>query len=160
MGLRKMLLRIGINWRNKYSRTVQRTETKWEPLVPADLNALQTFIHMTYIWTKDSLLDNIQSIQHMNWQLEHTGKIRGDCDDLATYSSYLLLRMKYTQVIRVNIWEERHVICAFSISNGWQVVDNRKMHPPYYGSLHKSILQRSEYDELVTISEHMSLPIP
>ena len=155
--LKRRLLWMGVKWRNR-SQIIDREETEWEPIPPVDVDKLGEFIRRTYKWTKDSLLDNIQSIGHMNWQLQEYGTISGDCDDLATYSSYLLLRMGYTVVYRINIWEERHVVCAFSVPGGWQVIDNRWIYPVVCNR-YDAILGRSKYDKLITASEFMSLPL-
>jgi hypothetical protein len=50
----------------------------------------------------------------MNYQLFFTidRKIKGDCDDLASYAAWMLLRMGY-QAYRINLLAHRHVICVF-----------------------------------------------
>lgn len=90
--------------------------TDWEPPLPANIFVLADYCLRHLDWISDplrGLLDHIQPIKYMNWQLENTGKLKGDCDDLATWTAYMLKRMGFLAVYRVNIIRYRHVICVF-----------------------------------------------
>lgn len=122
------LLDIGLSIRDGFSRLLSHglSETDYEPDVCGSISEFEIFIWRVYRWKRDygyGLLDNVYSIRHMNWQLEKTGVIRGDCDDLATYSCYMLGRMGY-RVWRVNMPSFLHVICVFSDGVGYDVVSN------------------------------------
>jgi hypothetical protein len=104
-----------------------KKETNWEPelqvssspkdayneeKVVADVDG---FMEKYFVWTQDEaygLLDNVQTIKHINWQIQTKNTIKGDCDDAATYTAYLLLRMcKYVKTYRINMLDRKHVVC-------------------------------------------------
>lgn len=128
------MLGLLIGLRNLVSRLMGNTykRTKWQPELPLSIGSLREFVISNYKWTSDSiygLLDHILPVAHMNWQLETTGFIRGDCDDFATYTSYLLIRMGYTHVYRVNIIDQKHVVCVFMDHNReFRVFSNSNFH--------------------------------
>ena len=109
-----MMFKYLIKLRNKVSMLLGLAykKTKWEPYIPADLSALRHFIDTYYLWQSE-LVDHIQPVEHMNWQLKNKDVIEGDCDDFATYTAYMLKRMGYKEIYRVNIPAHKHVICVF-----------------------------------------------
>jgi len=109
-----ILIRIR-NWVSNLCKRMYKT-TNWEPDVPLSIEMLGFIIAEKYKWIKDpiyGLLDHVLPIKHMNWQLQNTGCVKGDCDDFATYTSYILIRMGFKQVFRVNLIDKLHVICVF-----------------------------------------------
>ena len=106
--------------RNRISKRMTKSYadkmTDWQPPQPISAYALASYCVNHMEWISDplhGLLDHIQPVEHMNWQLKNTGKLKGDCDDLATWVAYMLKRMGYPVVYRVNIVKYRHVICVF-----------------------------------------------
>lgn len=120
------MLKFLISIRNGFSRLISGCfkETSWQPDVSSwDMRILRDWVNNHYIWKQDlayGLLDNIYSIRHMNWQLKKHGHIKGDCDDLATYTIYLALRIfGYNHSCRVNVISQKHVICLFYADGLW-----------------------------------------
>lgn len=114
------------------SRRYSAQLTFWQQDVPKDIKALATFCAMKLRWTRDPLngyLDHIQPIRHMNWQLHHTGILKGDCDDLATWIGYMLKRMGVSIVYRCNIVKHQHVLCIFYDERlgKWRYFSNRAL---------------------------------
>lgn len=105
-----------------------RKETNWEPELPISnspnddynedevISAVDNFMGEHFVWKQDEaygLFDNVQTIKHMNLQLQTKNVINGDCDDAATYTAYLLLKTcKYVSTYRVNMLDRRHVVCV------------------------------------------------
>ena len=90
--------------------------TDWQPPLSESIYALANYCMKHIFWISDplrGLLDHIQPIKHMNWQLEKYGTLMGDCDDSATWIAYMLKRMGFPVVYRVNIVRYTHVICVF-----------------------------------------------
>jgi hypothetical protein len=75
----------------------------------------------------------------MNWQLENCGEIEGDCDDLATYVAYMLRRMGYQNVYRVNIVRYRHVICVFKDNNKYRYFSNQYLRGGTFNSVREAV---------------------
>ena len=134
-----------IGLRNGFSRVVGigYMKTDWEPFVPVSLLSFREFIKRSYRWTSDPLygiLDHVQPVEHMNYQLKTNKFIRGDCDDLATYSCYTLSRMGFTPY-RVNVYTHKHVICVFSTSQPkrYHYVDNDYLSVNLYAKLSDAV---------------------
>ena len=111
-------MNILINLRNKVSNLLSHIykKTTWQPPIPSSIEELAKFMKEKTKWVQDpiwGLLDHIQPIDHMNYTLITKGKVEGDCDDLATYAGYMLGRMGYTRIYRVNLITHQHVICIF-----------------------------------------------
>ena len=115
------MLGLFISFRNAVSKIINSftKRTDWQPDFPNFTSKDQALKHMRifcedhYRWKADpvyGLLDNVQSIKHMNWQLKNNGIIEGDCDDLATYSCYYALKLFAYKSYRINIASKRHVI--------------------------------------------------
>lgn len=138
-----------IKIRNAGSRLIGRRyqKTNWKPEVPESLPKLYKFCRDNMEYKRDpvrGLLDHIQPIKHMNWQLETNGKIKGDCDDLATYAGYMLKRMGFSQVYRVNIVKYKHVICVFKDTDIYRYFSNRTYKPGPFGSMYIAVNDWSE----------------
>jgi hypothetical protein len=109
-----------------------RQETSWEPQAPGSIEDLEYFLQQAYRWKRDAaygLLDNMQTIRHMNWQLETTNRIEGDCDDFAKYTSYLLHRMGYRDIHIANILTMRHVIVIYGTGEAYNIFSNHIHYP-------------------------------
>ena len=96
--MRNIIYGALVKIRNAVSKGLAKAypTTDWEPEIPADLEALSTFIRNHYKWTEDpvhGLLDHIKPVRHMNLLLKDNDLIEGDCDDLSTYTAYMLGRM-------------------------------------------------------------------
>ena len=116
-----------------------KKETNWEPELqvsssPKDayneekvVADVDSFMEKHFVWTQDEvygLLDNVQTVKHINWQIQTKNIIKGDCDDAATYTAYLLLRMcKYVKTYRINMLDREHVVC---IANFGTDIENLK----------------------------------
>lgn len=110
-------------------------KTKYEPPIPKNLGELQEFMSKVYDWESDPLwgiMDHIQPIEHMNYQLLRAGVIVGDCDDFATYTCYMLRRMGYAKTYRVNMPKQLHVICVFQSGSKWFWASNNFIYTVGY----------------------------
>jgi len=130
--VRKIIYGILVRVRNAVSRGISKaySTTDWEPEIPDNLEALSTFMKDHYKWTEDpvhGLLDHIKPVKHMNLLLKDNGLIKGDCDDLSTYSAYTLGRMGHRKIYRVNLISHLHVICVFKHDDHYRYADNRKL---------------------------------
>jgi hypothetical protein len=133
-----------IKIRNAGSRILARRyeKTYWEPPVPGSLSELSDFCKQKMKYKGDpvrGLLDHIQPVRHMNWQLENSGKIEGDCDDMATYVAYMLRRMGYQSVYRVNIMRYRHVICVFRDDSSYRYFSNQYLRSGMFNSIREAV---------------------
>jgi hypothetical protein len=133
-----------IEIRNLGSRIIGRRykKTDWEPPVPDSLPELAEFCREKMKYKGDpvrGLLDHIQPVQHMNWQLENSGKIEGDCDDMATYVAYMLKRMGYEYVYRVNIARYKHVICVFKDGSEYKYFTNQYLRRDTFNSMYEAV---------------------
>ena len=143
---------IGI--RNLASRILgsRYKKTDWEPTMPASLDELSSFCREYMKYKPDparGVLDHIQPVKHMNWQLQNNGKIEGDCDDMATYVGYMLKRMNYERVYRVNIVRHRHVICVFKASGEYRYFTNQYLRKDTFNSIQEAVdhwCDGKEYD--------------
>ena len=115
-----LILKPLIMLRNYFSLHVYRRYknqfTDLEPDLPISISRLADHCYGHLEWKEDpinGLMDHIQPIKHMNWQLKTNGMIEGDCDDLATWIGWMLKRMGIKHVKRVNIVKYKHVICVF-----------------------------------------------
>lgn len=136
----KIILGSLIKFRNFVSKGIGRgyPTTTWEHSVFNDIGDLVTFSKENIEWRSDpihGLLDHIQPINHMNWQLKTFGTIRGDCDDIATWIGYMLKRMGYKECYRVNIVRHKHVICVFRKDTYYQYFSNQYLRKGYYDSI-------------------------
>ena len=129
------MLKWLIKKRNEFSELWKRHErqTNEEPEIPKDLYELSVFMHRYYEWQRDplwGLCDHIKSIKHMNWYMKEYSEIRGDCDDLATYTLYLMAKMGYTELYRVNMPEFKHVIGVYKNTKtfGYGGFSNRNLY--------------------------------
>lgn len=128
-----MILNTLIKLRNALSGCLDNfyQKTKWQPDVSGwTLNTLRDFLINNYQWESDpvyGLLDHVQPIKHMNWQLRKYGVIKGDCDDLATYTIYLAMRIFGNKVaMRINLITRQHVIGLFDANDGgWHWCSNQ-----------------------------------
>jgi len=106
--------------------------TDWEIPLPESIYVLANYLINHALWISDplrGLLDHIQPVKHMNWQLQNSGVLKGDCDDLATWTAYMLKRMGFPVVYRVNIIKYRHVICVFRYAeNKYRVFSNTLLY--------------------------------
>lgn|GEM_PF-3494085 len=133
-----------VKMRNAGSRILagRYEETDWEPPVPGSLSELSEFCRKKMEYKGDparGLLDHIQPVPHMNWQLQNSGKIKGDCDDLATYVAYMLKRMGYQHAYRVNIMRHRHVICVFRYNSSYRYFSNQYLRSGTFGSIREAV---------------------
>ena len=133
-----------IKIRNAGSRIIERRyeKTDWEPPVPDSLPELSDFCKEKMKYKADpvrGLLDHIQPVRHMNWQLENSGTIEGDCDDMATYVAYMLKRIGYRRVYRVNIIRYRHVICVFKDDSQYRYFSNQYLRRGTFGSVRETV---------------------
>ena len=133
-----------IKIRNAGSRILGRRykKTDWEPSVPGSLSELSSFCREKIRYKADpirGLLDHIQPVKHMNWQLENSGKIEGDCDDIATYVAYMLKRMGYKHVYRVNIVRHKHVICVFRDGSEYRYFSNQYLRHGMFNSIRETV---------------------
>lgn len=138
-----------IKLRNAGSKLIGKRykKTNWEPDIPGSLSELSQFCRENMKYKADpirGLLDHIQPVKHMNWQLEKNEKIQGDCDDLATYIGYMLKRMGYKRVYRVNIVRYKHVICAFRDDNAYRYFSNRSYYPGPFKSRYAAVSNWAE----------------
>ena len=138
--MRKFIYGTLIKIRNAVSKgfTKAYPTTDWEPEIPKNLEELSTFVRDHYKWTEDPVygyLDHIKPIKHMNLLLKDNDLIKGDCDDLATYTAYTLGRMAYSRVYRVNILSHFHVVCVFKHVNHYKYVNNRKLVDGNFNSI-------------------------
>lgn len=135
----RMLLKIREWLSDKLNK--ERDTTRWEPDTPFTLDDFSNFMKYNTMWKIDEvhgLLDNIQSIGYMNWQLLNNGCIAGDCDDLATYACYMLSRMGYV-TYRVNLVEHLHVICIYTSDGSYSWCSNSKCNKTCYTSMYEAI---------------------
>ena len=142
--MRKIIYGILIKIRNAASRGVAKAypTTTWEPEIPDDLGALGTFMGTHYKWTEDpvhGLLDHIKPVVHMNLSLKDNGLIKGDCDDLATYTCYMLKRMGYKKIYRANIISHLHVICVFKHDDHYRYADNSRLYAEDFSTARAAI---------------------
>ena len=133
-----------IKIRNAGSRILARRyeKTDWEPPAPDSLSELSEFCREKMKYKADparGLLDHILPVRHMNWQLENSGKIAGDCDDMATYVAYMLRRMDYQRVYRVNIIRYRHVICVFKDDSEYRYFSNQYLRRGTFSSIYEAV---------------------
>jgi hypothetical protein len=129
------------NFVSKVIAPIYKT-TKWEPIIPTSVDELDKFMSYYFHWHSDpvyGLLDHIQPIGHMNYQLLCKNYIEGDCDDLATYACYMLSRMGYEGVYRVNLISHRHVICVFRIGIWYRWISNSNLTTDEYPTLTEAI---------------------
>jgi hypothetical protein len=103
----------------------------------------------------------LNSIKHMNWQLKNKGIIEGDCDDLATYSCYMALRIFGQRAYRVNIISMRHVICVFELKQAqtseYHSVSNQDVNIQPYGTLDECIKAYTENAHETIVTENLAL---
>lgn len=143
--MRRRLFQWLIKLRNRFSKTIEPLyrESDFVPPIPETLPELRQFIRAYYEWKSDpiyGLLDHVKSVKAMNYSLENKDIIIGDCDDLATYTAWMLLRMGGYKVYRVNIPTLKHVICVFERVDGqYQVADNRHLRSATYPSLDTAV---------------------
>ncbi len=117
-------------------------KTDWKPDAPNSLSELSRFCRKNFQYKPDparGLLDHIQPVAHMNWQLKNRGKIEGDCDDMATYVGDMLKRMGYKNVFRVNIPKYRHVICVFKDGDLYRYFSNQIYRPGPFNSVYEAV---------------------
>ena len=139
-----LALRPLIALRNFGSRIIGRKyeKTDWKPTMPVSLEELEKFCKEKLRYKADparGLLDHIQPVKHMNWQLEKRGYIEGDCDDMSTYVAYILTRMGYEEIYRVNIVKYRHVICVFKADDVYRYSSNRTLRNEKFNSVKGAI---------------------
>ena len=123
------MIRALIGIRNGLSRVhgVFIRGTDREPVLPGGLHELACWCRARMEWRRDRLwgyLDIVRTVGQMNKQLCERGIIRGDCEDLATYVGYLLHRMGYGEIWRVNIYSHRHVVCIFRSGDSYMLFSN------------------------------------
>lgn len=110
--------------------------------MPDSLSELAEFCREKMKYKPDparGLLDHIQPVKHMNWQLRNSGRIEGDCDDMATYVAYMLKRMGYQHVYRVNIARYKHVICVFKDESLYRYFSNQYLRSDTFNSIHEAV---------------------
>ena len=168
------ILGLLVSLRNSVSRLIGRfTERNdWQPDFPSFdtkdqyLNYMRDFCENHYHWTSDpvyGLLDNVQSIKHMNWQLKKKGIIEGDCDDLATYSCYFALKLFAYKTYRINIISERHVIGVIELRetqdspSKYYWVSNHQVDTEAYNTLEECIKAFTENDKAMLFIEKLVL---
>ena len=142
--VRKIIYGILVRVRNAVSRRASKAypTTDWEPEIPDDLKALSTFMRNHYEWTEDpvhGLLDHIKPVGHMNLSLKDNELIRGDCDDLSTYTAYMLGRMGYRKIYRVNVISHLHVICVFKHDDHYRYADNSRLYDSDFSTARAAI---------------------
>jgi hypothetical protein len=152
-----------------------KKETDWEPELqvsksPKDIYNeekvvadVDSFMEKHFVWTQDEvygLLDNVQTVRHMNWQIQSQNITKGDCDDAATYTAYLLLRMcKYVKTYRINMLDRQHVVCIANFNtdteniNHCYVFSNGRCHYETKSSNPKESL-RNYRDDKISVSEN------
>lgn len=138
----RQLFRWLIQLRKKFSKVVEPLypESDYEPSIPRTLPELGQFMRDHYTWSRYPVYDHLKSIKAMNYDLEHESRVFGDCGGLATYTAWMLLRMSYPEVYRVNIPELKHVVCVFSYSiDDYRVADSRDLWSAKYFSLDEAI---------------------
>jgi len=112
--------------------------TNWEPPIPMNLSMLTAFARNKMVYKRDpvwGLLDNLQSIEAMNYQLKENGFIEGDCEDYAHYLGWTLERMGYSPTWSIAIPPYRHTLCAFKTDKGWRFFSNQVLYYVYFTSL-------------------------
>ena len=158
-----------VGLRNNVSKMISTfiRKTDWQPEIPKydsidqALEYMKAFCEKHYIWKADpvyGLLDNVYSIKHINWQLKNKGIIEGDCDDLATYSCYIALRIFGYKAYRINIISMRHVICVFeSQASEYHWASNEYVDMQPYGTLDEGIKAYTESANETTVIENLAL---
>ncbi len=135
-----LALRPLIGIRNIASKIIARRyeQTDWKPATPGSLDELEKFCKEKVKYKADparGLMDHIQPVKHMNWQLENRGHIEGDCDDISTYVAYMLRNMGYKEIYRVNIARYLHVICVFKTDEVYRYFTNQYLRSGTFNSV-------------------------
>jgi len=167
-----VILKSLVELRNNISKMISTfiKKTDWQPELPKyetidqALEYMKAFCEGHYRWKADpvyGLLDNVYSIKHLNWQLKNKGIIEGDCDDLATYSCYMALRIFGCKAYRVNIISMLHVICVFELKKAqtseYHSVSNQDVDMQPYGTLEECIKAYTESANETTVIENLAL---
>lgn len=139
-----LALRPLIGIRNIASRIIARRyeRTNWKPATPGSLDELETICKEKVKYKADparGLMDHIQPVEYMNWQLENRGYIEGDCDDISTYVAYVLKNMGYKEIYRVNIVRHRHVICVFRADGLYRYFTNQYLRSGIFKSVKEAV---------------------
>ena len=121
---------IGV--RNLYSRYKEKDypTTTWVPKPLVTEQEVKDFCSNNYKWKQDpgpyGIFDHIQPTSYGNYRLEYGDFIKGDCDDLATYTLYTLARstLPITATYRVNIVSMKHVIGVYCYSGRYNYTTN------------------------------------
>lgn len=117
------ILGVLIHARNLISRVARPfyPQTDWRPPVFSTPAGLENYARHFLKWQADpirGLLDHVKTVKAMNWQIRNDEKARGDCDDIATWLGWMLLRAGFEKVYRVNVCRHKHVICVFQMEVG------------------------------------------
>ena len=137
----QLILLPAIKLRNLYSKIIKSKFliTKWEPPIPSSIEELESLYKDKMEWREEKL-DYIRPIENMNYQLRYQDYMEGDCDDLATWIGYMLKRMNFKNVYRVNIAGHKHVICIYKLLQSYFYISNNRFNKQAYNSIDDTVI--------------------